>query len=141
MKLTNNFSMEEFIPKHIWLKYGDKGMWFVDWEMVMFAQAFREVVGKSVTINDWHTGGKFNGSGFRDELIPEYRSHSQHSFKAALDLKVSGMSGHELVQILKDHRDKWPQITTYENPDKTETWLHADKRHTGMSELFMVNPA
>ena len=155
-KLSDHFWLEDFVPKGVWLKWGDNSIWFIDYRMTVFAEKFRVVVGRPVLINTWKDGGSLNGRGYRNTLIPEYRPESQHSFGRAIDLSCGDMSSFEMVDVLKKYRDQWPWITAYESPvdtmikDKdgkpTAYWLHADCRPlhaqvlNSAFDLFEVKP-
>ena len=141
MKLTNNFSTQEFVPQHIYEIYGDKSIWFIDYDLVKFAQALRDFVMKPITINNWASGGSYQYRGFRPSDCKEGAALSQHRFGRAIDLSVDGMFIAEVAEIVISRREVWwPQITTMENVQYTPTWLHVDKRHTGQKELLIVDP-
>lgn len=149
-KINDFFWTEDYVSRVVYQKWGENSLWFMDQEMVKFSFDFRKALNKPVNINTWREGGTFVGSGFRDQSVKEWKPFSQHSFGRAIDLRVSGMTSFELVDFLIKNRSKFPMITSYEDPDDTVVknaqgiavggWLHVDKRHTGMADLFKVNP-
>ena len=138
-KVTEHFWVEDFVPKNVWLQFGDNSIWFFEWQMVLFAELLRESLGKPVIANTWKDHGSLQGRGFRNSTIPEYKPYSQHSFGRAIDVNVAGMSSYDLSDWVIKHRDaKWPWITAIEDPSSTivkdaigrelANWLHADMR-------------
>jgi len=70
MKVSKSFRLEEFVPKEIYEKYKDQSIWFSRPEVINLAQVIRDYFGRPMTINNWHSGGKFNERGFRLPDIP-----------------------------------------------------------------------
>jgi hypothetical protein len=138
MKLTKNFELKEFVSPELFKQFGEKSIWFLDPCIVQFAQTFRDHIGRSVIINNWHTGGKAKYSGHRPLNCEIGASLSQHKFGRAVDIKVEGFSGAELRKIIVSNYDKLfsDYITTIE--DGTDTWLHADCRWTESDKLLIV---
>ena len=141
MQLTKNILLEELIPKSTWLKYGDKGVWFIDWGIVTFIQTLRDHLGKPITINNWHISGPLQYRGFRPPECTEGAAMSQHRFGRGVELSVNGVMTDELASVITEYRkEKWPQVTCIENIRYTATWCHCDTRRTGMEELLIVDP-
>ena len=138
MKVSKNFDLQEFVSPELYKQFGDSSIWFINPKIIAFAQAFRDIVGKSVTINNWHSGGKFKYSGQRPFNCKIGATFSQHKFGNAVDLKVDGLTGDQMRKIIIDNYDKVfsKYITTIE--DGTDTWLHADCRNTQQDKLLIV---
>lgn len=144
MALTKNFRIEEFVYPEIFKQYGEKAQWFIDKRIVQAAQLLRDKVGRSITINNWHSGGKRVESGLRMFDTDTGAKFSQHKFGAAADLKIEGvngafMSGEEMRDIVKLY---WPDlkglISTIE--DDTDGWLHIDCRWTFDPDTLFIVP-
>lgn len=146
VKLSENFYLDEFVPKKIYYQKGIKPEWFVRPNMVKSAQLFRSIVDKPVIINNWWDGGEFQYSGYRDPACKEGSTLSQHRAFNAEDLKCGGMTGADMFEVVKFHFKEFNKlgITTVENPASTPTWLHLDGRFLNLSfeqeELYIVNP-
>lgn len=154
-KASKNFNVEEFVPQKIFEKYGDASLWFVDPKIVSLAQYIREYFGKSMTINNWHSGGSFNYRGFRpdsfyyqwDNSISAYKSKrkgklSQHRMGRAIDFNISGLDCDEIRNEFLMNEQQWMEagLTTIEDGAYAPTWVHIDIRHTGKDNLFIVKP-
>ena len=142
MKLTDNFSLEEVVYPEIHQRFGDSAIWFIDMRIVNVAQYLRTSLKKSITINNWHTGGQYKESGLRSMITETGGGLSQHKFGRALDLKVEGLTPYEVADFIKKNWQILSSIglTTIENPDFTKSWNHIDCRYTGKKELLIVNP-
>ena len=139
MKVSENFSLQEFVPKDVYQQYGNMSIWFVDKRIITISQWLRDKLGKPVKINDWVEGGQYKESGFRNFDTGTGAKRSQHKFGRAADIKVAGYEGEELRQIV---RDNFPELkllglTTIEK--NTPTWVHIDCRYTDLSVLLEVN--
>ena len=147
MKVSNNFYLQEFVDEGTYKQWGDSSIWFVDPRIITLAQFIRERLGKPCTINNWHSGGQYQYSGF--DPPGGYRkatSLSQHRFGRAIDLKVSGMESNGAPELRADIQGHWDlyhkatAITTIEDGNYAPTWCHIDIRTTGMDELKIVKP-
>ncbi|NJL73884.1 MAG: hypothetical protein HC892_01425 [Saprospiraceae bacterium] len=138
MKVSNNFTLQEFVSESVYVKFGNNSIWFIDQKIINIAQLFRTIVDKSVTINNWHNKGSFNESGLRDFSTSTGVSFSQHKFGRAVDLKVDGMTGDQMRKIVIDNKIAFLQIGLTTIEDKTPTWLHCDCRNTGLKDLLIV---
>ena len=140
--LTEHFRLEEFVPKSTFKRYGQASIWFIDKEMVLFAEKIRTFTNKPVTINNWYAGGPFNYRGFRPPDCTQGAVMSQHRFGRALDISIMGLTIGEVSDIVIKNRNLWwPWITAMEDPHYTPTWLHVDKRNTNSADLLIVDPS
>lgn len=141
-KISTYFSIEEFVPKEIFSKYGDKSTWFIDRNTVLLADFIRDRFGKSMTINNWHTGGSFNNRGFRVPDCAIGGALSQHKFKTAFDFNIDGITPQEIYKDIIDHQDMYMKAgaTTIEDISFTNGWNHIDRRWTGLDKILIVKP-
>jgi hypothetical protein len=142
MKVSNNFTIQEFVPKAVYEQWGVSSMWFVDPRIISLAQFFRDHFGSSITINNWHTGGKYSERGFR---LPDTKTGgalSQHKFGRAVDMSISGQTPETIFKEVKENENLFlaKGLTTVENPEFTPSWFHVDIRVTGLNKLLVVNP-
>lgn len=142
MKISANFELEEFIYPEVFARYGVNSLWFLDYRLIAIAQYFRDNLGKSITINNWHTGGQYKESGLRDFATATGGSKSQHKYGKALDLKVAELTPAQVFDFIHMH---WTELsalgmTTTEDIQYTPTWNHIDTRYWGDSKLHIVKP-
>lgn len=140
MKLTNNFSLQEFIDPDTYKRFGSSSVWFIDPKIVTLAQFIRERLGKPCTINNWASGGSYQYSGFRPPKCSVGASMSQHRFGRAIDLKVKGMKADEVREDIIKNFDIYKKagLTTIEDGAYAPTWCHIDIRDT--EGLLIVKP-
>lgn len=142
MKVSENFTLQEFIDRETYQRFGANSIWFIDQRIITIAQLVRDRFGVPVTINNWITGGKYNLSGFRPPSTKIGASLSQHKFGRAVDLKLKGVDPVELSQDIQENFEIYKKVglTTIENVEKTPSWLHADARWHNEETLKIVNP-
>ncbi len=156
MKISENFSSEEFISKsvhkHI-INRGRNPKWYIREEIVLFCEWLKEECnGASITINTWKWGGNYNNSGLRTsiyifgiDLFIQWarkwgKGLSQHRFMNAVDIKVKGYTPSQIEEIVES---KWINIktfrpTTMEKTEFTPSWSHFDWRWTDLDYLLKV---
>lgn len=138
MMLTEHFDLREFVPPEIHSIYGDNSIWFLDREMVGLAEQLRIDLNAPITINNWHTGGKYKNSGYRSPDCPEGKELSDHKRMIALDIKVRGMTAEQVRQHLRDNYFMYDDVLTTIEKD-TPTWVHISKRWTGLETLLEIS--
>lgn len=134
MKLTENFSLEEFIPKEIYTQFGDSSLWFLDPRLPVLVQAIRDMLGKPITIN----GNGNNYCGFRPKNCTVGADNSQHRFGRAADLHMD-MDYEKARQFIRDSFKALNLLGLTTIEKDTGTWLHIDMRWTDNKELLEVN--
>lgn len=139
MKVSNNFSIEEYVPKAVFTQFGNRCIWFLDPKLIEVVQMLREQYGP-ITINNWHQAGNYEFSGFRPQWSSVGAAFSQHRFGRAADLKFNNYTVQEVYADIIDNKRTWlgRGLTTLENVDHTPTWLHVDVRPS--KEFLIVNP-
>ena len=145
MKISANFKSEEFLHPDLVKYCDDRGYdhrWFINKRLVMFCEWLREKCeGEAVVINNWSWGGRLDDAGLRICGTDTGATHSQHKYKSAVDIHVSGYSTTQLREIVVEnftYVNKVFDITTIEKISKTPTWLHVDTRWTGKDYLLEV---
>lgn len=137
-QLTPHFRLEEFVPKEIFDTYAGNSIWFIDQRIVTICEWMRVKIGKAITINNWHTGGTYNLSGYRtpDSIIGARLS--QHKRGAAADIKVAGLTPPEVAAFIKLNFAELNKmgLTTIEKD--TPSWTHFDCRWTKSPYLLEV---
>ena len=138
MKVSLNFTLQEFVDPVTYALRGDRSIELVDSRIITLAQFFHDYFGVGVTINNWSTGGQYKESGTRSFLSKTGAVLSQHKYGRAIDMKLTGMDPED---VRREIRIKWPLfkakgLTTIEKD--TPTWVHADCRFTGLETLYEV---
>jgi hypothetical protein len=144
MQVSVHFILQEFVPKVIFDKWGEKSIQFIDFRIVEFAELLRQNMARSLIINNWHKGGTYQESGLRTFTTKTGASMSQHKFGRAIDVKLLDDVGNihkNSGAILRTHVfENWELykhlITTTEAD--TDTWAHFDCRYTGMEKILVV---
>jgi hypothetical protein len=144
MKISDNFILQEFVPKSIYSKFKNSAAWFVQKRLVYAAQCIRNRFKKPMIINNWHTRehGGYQFRGFRDPLCTVGAEMSQHRFGRAFDFHIKGLSHEEIFQDIIDNELQYMSygITTVENIEHTNGWIHVDIRWTDKNEILIVSP-
>jgi hypothetical protein len=133
MKLNEYFDLREFVSRAQWDAYGEGVIKFLDPRIVDGMTFLREWFDAPITINNWHTGGRFQERGLRALNTTTGARMSQHKFGRAVDFNVQGMSAKEVFdEIIKYWNVISPHetFTTLEDVADTPTWTHIDCRWT-----------
>lgn len=141
MKVSKNFYLEEFVPRDMYEKHGDKCIHLVDDRVIEIAQRLRDEFGVMVA-NTWHNFTKPNESEikYRGWRPWDHKSagFSAHKFGRAIDLISPKRDTEEMRQhIIDHHKEKFSIIRRIE--DKV-SWLHLDVANTMSDDLIVFNP-
>lgn len=132
MRLTDNFYLQEFVTPYLYKKWKDKSVIFVDERIIYLAQWIRDRFGKPMTINNWHSGGKFQYRGVRPANCSVGASKSQHKFGRAIDFTIVGFCGKEIQRDIRNNQREYYNygLRAVESIEKAPTWMHLDCRTT-----------
>lgn len=132
MSLTKNFYLQEFVTPYLYKKWKDRSVIFVDERMIYLAQWIRDRFGKPMTINNWHSGGKFKYRGWRPPYCKVGSRYSQHKAGRGLDVSIVGISIKEIHEDIKDNQRLYYNygLRVVESMEKAPTWMHLDCRTT-----------
>ena len=119
------FTSQEFVPRSIHEKRGDRSFELMDQRILITADRLRVAFGPLIC-NNWHVGGSRGSSGLRVPDSSYYRRTSQHTFGRAIDLISPTLSAQEMREYILNHADYFPHITFIEHE---VTWLHVDCRN------------
>ena len=138
MKLLNtSFIIQEFVPPETYKKYGEKSVWFINPNIVLFLQWIKDNYnGAIVTVNNWYWGGDRKYSGYRPPDCPIGADESAHKRSDGVDFIVEGYSPVVIRKLIKDNfklLNKMFGLTGYEKG--TKTWTHGDFRWTNSNVL------
>ena len=130
IKCTANFYQDEFV-------YPGGDFHLMDSKIVLVAQWIREQLGKSVTINNYATGGHYKESGLRDLDTTTGAKKSAHKpleshggIGRAIDIKVDGMTAKEVWDWCMDKQMELYAmgVREIEHHEDTPTWTHLSTR-------------
>lgn len=129
MYRPEHFILQEYVPRHIFNKWGETAWEFIDERLLRMDDLLREKFGP-ITINNWHVGGDREWSGLRTPGSPFYSPTSQHSFGRASDKLMRLVSAEEVRQYILSYPHEFPHIGGIEIDTP---WLHTDVRnHEGI---------
>jgi len=132
MKVSKNFSLQEFVSALIFERYGEKALWFIDDRMIQTCQKLRDSLGIPLKANNWHCGGDRDDSGLRVEGMKNYSPTNQHAFGRAINISSKDMSIKEMKQHIFDNKHNYPHITEIKC---NNSWLHIDFRNTKSNDF------
>lgn len=143
---SKHFKIQELVPKDIFLKFGEKSWWFVRPDIIAVADTLREMLDRTVIINDWNDGGLAQYRGFRPSNCKIGALYSQHKLGAAVDVVIPGMQPREVIAFIQANKAVFIPLglSTIENNAYTPTWTHLDVRartiQHPMDDFLFVNP-
>lgn len=132
MKLTNNFYLQEFVPKSLYRKWGNNATWYIDPRIPKLAQFVRDRYNVPITINNWHykKEGIFNFRGFRPSNCAWGAKHSMHKGGRAFDFDCQIPLKEIFADILLNKKLFMNKgISAVENIERSITWIHVDIRY------------
>lgn len=133
------FKLTELVDPDTYAERGERAWEILQPAILVVLDDLRAAFGP-VTVNNWADGGPYKESGLRSFVTATGAKYSMHRFGGAMDCKMKGITPAEAVAHILKHRQRFPTITTMENPDATPTWLHVDCRNTNRSDIWIVNP-
>lgn len=140
MKLTDNISLQELVPKDVYLRYGDGAVRFIDQRLPAILERIRELCGgKPMTLNDWLYGGRFNLRGFRPANCTIGAAKSMHKKGKAADFTIKGMTADQVRQVIRANSTELMQMGLT-RIEIGISWVHIDLKETGLSKLVEFKP-
>ena len=130
IKVSADFYLDEFLPKDIYERFRENGIWFIDRRLIDVAQFLRNHFNKPIVINNWVHEGVYEYSGFRppDSLVGA--KLSQHKFGRAMDLHFAGLDPEEVRKEIKNNESYFFQGGVRAVELDTPTWTHIDIRES-----------
>ena len=135
-EIEKYFTIQEFVGTATYKKYGRTAWKWIDKDLLETMLIIRQTIGRPITINNWHVGGKYSQRGLRtivQQLVKNYFYKgslylSAHLFGKAVDFDVKGMTANEVREWLIDHKEILPHKIRLENKLKGKyiSWVHLD---------------
>ena len=140
------FNVREFVCPHIYERFGDSSMNFLDVKLLEVVLWIRKTLNKPMTINNWGSGKQFSQRGMRCNLCEEVKSKnkaylSAHVLGQGIDFDVTGMTAEEVRQWIDDHKEGLPHHIRLEKTSggKPCTWVHLDVRNETPDKIVYFN--
>ncbi len=134
-----HFLLQQLVPPTTFEALGDKAWELLDPALLTTLDQLYEAFGP-MTVNNWHTGGKFKESGLRDPNTATGAPRSQHKIGKAADCKPLRITPQAMYAAILSDPSKFPLLTTLENIESTPTWVHVDVRPATQTGIRIVNP-
>lgn len=138
------FSLRELVDEQTYKKYGDFAWNFLRTELLFTLLYLREYVLKvPMTINNWHTGGKFSERGLRHNMSAEVWKYtkankqfmSAHVMGAGVDFDAKGMTAAEVRALIQAKANQLPYPIRLEDG---VSWVHIDVYNDGSKEKVVL---
>lgn len=136
LELKSFFDIRELVGKHTYRRHGDRAWKFFSTEALYMLLILRKNIGKPITVNNWHLGGKFSQRGLRSNLSNIFRQMfyskklylSGHVLGEAFDLDVKGMSARQVRVWIQVNKNLFPFKIRLEHKKGGEeiNWVHID---------------
>jgi len=140
MKISANFDVRELVPPEIWSVYKERSVKFVDQRIVNLLEAIRTLCGnKSVTVNNWHYGGKFRYRGYRPPECKVGAIKSMHRIFKAVDFDVEGMTAEEVRGVIRMNQVELMKLGL-RRMESGVSWVHIDTKETGLQTIKEFKP-
>jgi hypothetical protein len=130
------FKIQELVDKETYQKYGEGAWMHFNPIALKTLDGIREYFGKSITVNNWDTGGNMDSRGFRS---PNDNTGSRWGFHPkgnAFDFSVEGMTADSVRAEIIKHQNEPPfdEITALEI---NVTWAHIDFRNIDCDKIYL----
>lgn len=143
MNICNNIAVKEIVCPHIWEKYGDKGVRFLDPMMIQVLDVIRNQILKCpITINN----GTWKQRGFRCNLCQLVADKTKsgklylsgHQLGKACDFSCKTYTVQQVHDLIKKNAHLLPCKIRLESPIDAPTWIHIDIMTYGQKEKVYV---
>lgn len=149
-EIKKYFKIQEFVSPKVYKKYGEGAWQFICPRLLHTLLIIREGLGKPMTINNWHVGGKFSQRGLRSNMGSIFMSKfkkgsmylSAHVMGRAVDFDVKGMTAPEVRDWLEGIEKELPYKIRLENKMKGKqiSWVHLDMFYrTASPKVYRFN--
>lgn len=135
-RLKNYFVIQELVGPETYKKHKDRAWKFFSTDILECLLITREGLGKPITINTWHKGGKFKQRGLRSNIQQIVRRYTKllklylsgHPLGEAFDFDVEGMSPVQVRMWIVKNQHLYPCRIRLERRKKGKpiTWVHMD---------------
>jgi len=134
-KIKEYFDIREFVDKTTYDRYKNRCWQFFSPRLLHTLIIIREELGRPITINNWHIGGKFQQRGLRTNVSPlVVKKHhlylSAHLMGKAVDFDVKGLTAEDVRNWILDNSDLFQCKLRLEHKiaktGNNISWVHID---------------
>lgn len=139
LEVKKYFQIQELVSEAVYKKHGEAAWFIFQTEILVCLLLIRVGIGKPITINTWHRGGRFDERGYRDnlsEIVTSKTDNDQlyisgHVLGIALDFTVKGMTANAVRSWIVENKDMFPCKVRLERKylGKSISWVHIDTKH------------
>ena len=127
IKKPKKFAIHELVDKATFERLGERAWQSFRPELVAILDQLSEgFPGKSITVNNWKSGGSFEWRGLRTRDCTQGAVNGAHFVGAGVDFNVAGLRSDEVFTFIKANPAKFPSIRRLEDPKIAKSWTHAD---------------
>lgn len=143
MNICNNIAVKEIVCQHIWEKYGDKAIRFVDSNLIDVLDVIRNQILKCpITINN----SMLKQRGFRCNLCQLVADKTKtgklylsgHQLGKACDFSCKAYTVQQVHDLIKKNAHLLPCKIRLESPIDAPTWVHVDIMTYGQKDKIYV---
>ena len=137
-KFTDYFRAEELVCQHVYERFGDRALDFIDSRLKETLVVLREKLDRPIYINNWVWGGDKTQRGLRCNVCALFKEKtalekpylSAHVFGKGVDFNVKGMTAQQVRDWLKQNQILLPYPIRVESD---VTWVHIDLMEYGQT--------
>ena len=142
-KVCDNISVKEVVCPHMYEKYGDNAIRFVDPDLIAVLDVIRNKILKCpITINN----GTWKQRGFRcnicqlvaDKTKAGKMYLSGHNLGKAIDFSCKTYTVQQVHDLIKKNANLLPCKIRLESPTDAPTWVHFDIMNYGQKDKVYV---
>lgn len=130
-KITDYFRIEELVCLHVYNRFKEKSLDFIDYKLKETLLVIREKLDRPIYINNWIWGGNKSQRGLRcnvcalakEKTMLNKNYLSAHVLGKGVDFTVKGMTAEEVRQWLQKNQILLPYPIRVESD---VTWVHVD---------------
>lgn len=134
-----HFIIEELVPPAVFNVLGDTAWDLFDEKAIITLDQLRDYFGP-IVVNNWHSGGQYKESGYREATSTTGAQKSRHKAGMAFDCKPVRCTPQSMHAEILNNSKKFPYLTTLEAIESTPTWVHFDTRDNGIPGIRIVKP-
>ena len=138
-RLKKYFDIRELVGPRTFKKHGHRSWKFFRTDALHALLIVREGIGKPITLNNWHRGGRFTQRGLRTNIQGIFKGFfrrgvlylSAHVLGCGFDFDVRGMSANQVRQWIVENKHRFPFKIRLERKlrGKFISWTHLDTYH------------
>lgn len=144
MNICQNISVKEIVCPHVYSKYGDKAIRFIDKDLIAVLDVIRNKILKCpIIINN---GKVYTQRGFRCNICPLVAEKTKvgkiylsgHNMGKACDFSCNKYSVIQIHKMIKENADLLPCKIRLESPLDATSWVHVDVMNYGQKDKVYV---